>query len=140
MSKFVEYKNRLVVRADLEFLSAIRNFVCTESANAGITNEEAINKFMLSTEESCSNLIRHSLHPTDSITLTSFYDCSTFEIDISDKGQPFNPLKYDTVNIKQHVNNFTRGGLGIYITRNLTDEIEYLSEKDRNTLKLIWKL
>ena len=134
------HKEIISVPAVLDNLAEIRNFVRCGALNAGIESEKRINNCMLAVDESCTNLMRHSLHPIDLITITSMSDNNVFELDISDSGKPFNPLFYQTPDLNQYMKHFCKGGLGIFIIRKLTDEIEYFSDNGINTLKLIWKI
>jgi anti-sigma regulatory factor (Ser/Thr protein kinase) len=61
-------------------------------------------------------------------------------IEITDWGIPFDPRHIPEPNIDLPVENLKAGGLGIWIVQNLTEELHYRRENEKNILTLIFDL
>lgn len=61
-------------------------------------------------------------------------------LEIEDDGKEFNPLETPKPDIESPINKRPVGGLGIHLTRNLMDEINYSYENKRNSLLMKKKL
>ena len=61
-------------------------------------------------------------------------------IEITDWGIPFDPRHVPEPNIDLPLENLKAGGLGIWIVRNLTEELHYRRENEKNILTLIFDL
>ena len=57
-----------------------------------------------------------------------------------DNGVEFNPLLKGDVNLPDNIDDAEIGGLGIHITRELSDDISYEYINDENHLKIIKKV
>jgi anti-sigma regulatory factor (Ser/Thr protein kinase) len=57
-------------------------------------------------------------------------------ISIEDDGRPFDPLKVESPKFPIDLTNIKIGGLGIFITRKMMDEISYERDRGRNKLML----
>ena len=49
-------------------------------------------------------------------------------IEVGDDGVPFNPLKHDDPERPESIETAKVGGLGLFMTKKLMDEIEYVRE------------
>jgi anti-sigma regulatory factor (Ser/Thr protein kinase) len=58
-------------------------------------------------------------------------------IEITDDGQPFNPLDRPPPDLESPLEERAVGGLGIHFVRSLMDEVEYRRDGDRNTLRMV---
>ena len=57
-------------------------------------------------------------------------------ITFTDNGKPYNPLDYASPDISLPAEDRDIGGLGIFITKNIIDEITYTYENNQNQLTL----
>lgn len=93
----------------------------------------------LAIEEFGNNIVRHGLAggPGEiEITLTS--DAEAIMIEISDDGQPFNPLKdAPKPDLEAALEDRPIGGLGIHLVLTMMDEMHYRRENERNHLTLV---
>lgn len=93
----------------------------------------------LAIEELGNNIVRHGLAggPGEiEITLTS--DAKAIKIEISDDGQPFNPLKdAPKPDLEAALEDRPIGGLGIHLVLTMMDEMHYRREDERNHLTLV---
>jgi anti-sigma regulatory factor (Ser/Thr protein kinase) len=61
-------------------------------------------------------------------------------IRITDQGIPFNPLEKDEPDISLPVDERNIGGLGIFMVRNLVDDLSYHRDDHQNILTIIKQL
>ncbi len=57
-------------------------------------------------------------------------------ITLKDGGRPFNPLEHETPNLSRPAEERPVGGLGIFLTRRMTDAVSYAYEDGCNILTL----
>lgn len=62
------------------------------------------------------------------------------EITLIDFGQPFNPLEQSAPDLTLSVENREIGGLGIFLTKQIMEDLSYSNEGGRNILKLKYKI
>ncbi|MBU1196842.1 MAG: ATP-binding protein [Proteobacteria bacterium] len=108
---------------------------------AAVTNlsEEIISSIILAVDETCSNIIRHSYknNPDCRINLTIELTRESICITIRDNGAEFDICSAQP----RDVTDVKPGGLGIYIIKQVMDNVEYCRTKDGyNQIKLIKKL
>lgn len=87
-------------------------------------------------DELCSNIIDHA-YESDFKAFDIEYQVGENFVNLTfkDSGIPFDPTKFDSA-----IDNTKIGGLGIYLVKNLVDEIEYSRKDDKNilTVKIIF--
>lgn len=74
------------------------------------------------------------------VSFTLQIDHETLIISVEDDGRPFNPLEAQVPKIPLDPADIKIGGLGIFITRELMDEIHYKREDGKNKLTLMRKI
>ncbi len=74
------------------------------------------------------------------VSFTLQIDHEKLIISVEDDGKPFNPLEAQAPKIPSHPADIKIGGLGIFITRKLMDEISYKREDGKNKLTLMKKI
>ncbi len=75
------------------------------------------------------------------IEINLSFDGETLTIKLIDGAQAFDPLQKDEPkNLYKSIEEREFGGLGIYMVKNLMDEIEYKRENERNILILKTKI
>lgn len=90
-------------------------------------------------EEIIVNII-HYAYPNTSdgyIGIGITDDDFTLRITIRDGGKPFNPLKRELPDITQALKDRQIGGLGIFLVREMADEVDYTYTDGENRLLLI---
>ena len=92
----------------------------------------------LSLDELFTNIVSYGYDDDleHSVSFTLRMDDDILMISIEDDGRPFDPLKADWPKIPVDLANIKIGGLGIFITRKLMDEICYERNRGRNKLML----
>lgn len=98
-----------------------------------------IRKLELAVEEAVVNVIRHSKSDRIEIHLKGEAK-KQVEITIRDKGFPFNPLEVASLDPSISLEERKEGGLGIFLMRQVVDNVHYKREGDFNVLVLKKKL
>lgn len=123
-----------------EYLSSARTFV-RETVQSSPLKEAWHNKVVLAIDEAVSNIIEHAYEDEKrddkiEIAMTSHAEC--LEVLIIDHGTTFDPDSVAEVDMREHVNERRRNGLGIFMIRQIMDEIEYtFKDGERNELRLV---
>ena len=86
-------------------------------------------------EEVFVNIVNYS--HSDFIQVNVDYTDKTLKIEFIDNGIEFNPLLKEDVNLPNNIDDAEVGGLGIHITKELSDEISYEYVNGENHLKII---
>lgn len=107
-------------------LILIREFVKEFLSSKNISNED-LEKIILAIDEACTNKIKHSYKFDESkdIIIKLNFSGDEFTAQISDFGLPFDPEKVPVPNLRENYVNKKSGGYGIYLMRQLMDEVKY---------------
>jgi serine/threonine-protein kinase RsbW len=104
----------------------MREFVrqAAEDADMGDGDIYAV---QLAVDEACSNIIEHACHGRcdEQIEITCTTSGDHLTIMIRDHGEPFDPTSAPDPDLDAGIKNRPVGGLGIFLMRQLTDEIHY---------------
>ena len=116
----------ITIESRTEQLIDVREFISRAALEFGFA-EEDVSKISLAVDEACTNIIKHaySYDPTKKIEVTIKRGNNSFEVDIVDFGQQFNPAGLKTPDMKEYLSHFRRGGLGVYLMKKLMDKVEY---------------
>lgn len=114
------------VESTTDHLLEVRTFIDAAARQFGFGDDEVAN-IVLAVDEACTNIIKHAYGgaTTGEIRITIVRDGNTFEVRIRDHGNPFDPESIHPPNLKQHLSEYRRGGLGVYLMRRLMDRVEY---------------
>lgn len=98
-------------------------------------------KVVLAIDEALSNVIEHAYEtsgPENTIELEFLGTDEYLSAVITDQGNSFDPSSIPDVNMEEHVKNRRKGGLGIFMIRQIMDEIEYsFKDGEYNILRLV---
>lgn len=121
------------IKSLTENLNLVRAQVSDAAQQFGF-DEESVNKIALSVDEACTNIIKHSYNssPNNDIEIATATNNSRFEVIIIHQGASFDPKSIKLLNIREHLTQYRRGGLGMYLIRSLMDEVEYKSLPNKN--------
>lgn len=101
-------------------------------------SQEAILDTQLAVEEAITNVIVHGYKkPGGVIAISCRVTRNRAEIQLADSAPPFNPLSLPEPDIDAGVDERQIGGLGIYLLRQVMDEISYRYEDGKNILVLV---
>lgn len=126
----------LTIRARLEDISIVSNFVMAAAQKAGL-DEQGIHHCQLAVDEACTNIIEHAYGENDEdeiIQISCKRDAGGFHIVIVDHGPLFNPLGQPAPDPAAALDERRVGGWGIYFIKKLMDEVRYDADDGRNRL------
>ena len=89
-------------------------------------------------EEIFVNIVNYS--KTDLVTITIEYNNNTATIEFIDNGVEFNPLLKNKPKLPKSVDEAEIGGLGILLTKEMADKLDYSYINGENHLKIIKKV
>jgi serine/threonine-protein kinase RsbW len=94
---------------------------------------------LVALQEMVTNVLRHAYGGDENrpIELRYRIDAEAFEVTLEDEGQAFDPLAHDTTEVEgDHEMPVDAGGYGIFITRQVMDELSYERVDGKNQLRL----
>lgn len=100
--------------------------------------KEVVEEINLALEELISNIILHGYGEDGDLGIDVSLNLKgdTLYIVISDDAQPFNPLEIDDPDIDLPVEERQIGGLGVFLTKQVMDKLEYEVRDGRNVVLL----
>lgn len=130
--------NTIIKPAIMDQFESIMTFVESNAIDFGF-DSKVVKKIRLACEEIVLNIINYA-YPKEpgEIELRCYVERNKKEfcIEISDWGIPFNPLEAEKPDIYAPLNERKIGGLGIFLTRKVMDDIIYEHKDDKNKLIL----
>jgi serine/threonine-protein kinase RsbW len=124
-------KDRLVVSNDTKHLMLVRDFVSRLIRQSRLAKEE---------ENKVINIIEHGYDEgaEGSIEIEVEAGDAQFKIMIRDSGRVFNPESIPNPDMKEHVQRGHKKGLGIFLMRQIMDEVRYkFRDGVKNELTLV---
>ena len=121
----------------MENLETLIEFVL---ADAGHFDRNLQNKVRLAAEEVLVNVISYA-YPDQSgdVTITTEHTIGRvgLQVEISDSGAPFDPLEKPDPDIDVPLEKREVGGLGIFLVKEIADNVSYRRKDGRNILTFI---
>jgi serine/threonine-protein kinase RsbW len=128
-------KLELRILSHTKNLRTVREFIFNAATNFGF-DDSITNKIVLAVDEACTNIIKHAYHSVDNkpieLSINTIKD--TFEIDIRDYGDSFDPAAVKSPVMPEYIKKYNKGGLGMYLMRSLVDKIEYHNNSSQGNL------
>jgi len=121
-------------------LAQIGEFVTRWAKKAGL-DERAVYAVQMAVDEACSNIIEHAYGGENrgEIELCCQPLPDGLKITITDWGEPFDPQAVQEPNIHAPLEERGEGGLGLFLMKQLMDEVSFEFGRRRNTLVLVKK-
>jgi serine/threonine-protein kinase RsbW len=132
-------KDRLVVSNDTKHLILVRDFVSRLIRQSRLAREEE-NKVILAVDEAVTNIIEHGYDEGAEGAIEVEVDAGNeqFKITIRDSGRVFNPESISDPDMKEHIQRGHKKGLGIFLMRQIMDEVRYkFKDGVKNELTLV---
>lgn len=128
------------IASELGEIEAIKNFLKQNLQALPVTEEEHF-QIELALTEICLNII-HYAYPENrgTIQVKFWTEGPQVFLEIRDNGVPFDPSQSPTPDIEELIRNRKKGGLGIYLSRELMDGFVYRREGNQNILLMHKKL
>lgn len=132
-------KAALEFESDTENLARVRQFMSEQMSKTALPAMEG-NKVILAVDEACANIIKHAYDQEGRgrVHVVVEYDETRVEIRIHDEGMQFDPNQVKDVDIMEHVKKGRKTGLGIFLMRQIMDEVEYsFRDGQQNRLRMV---
>ncbi len=126
----------LKLRAGLEQLSRIRDFVTDSATMLGIA-PEPLDDLRLAVDEAVTNIITHGYGGPGYIEVDVSADGTDVVIELRDRAPSFDPLLAPAVDLRPPGERDNPGGFGVYLMKSVMDEIRYETTDSRNQLTMI---
>lgn len=99
------------------------------------------NNIVLAFEEAFVNILKYNSNKKDlKVFINIKLDQNEFKVRIKDNGEKFDPLLKEEPDFSLSADEMDIGGMGIYILKKVTDEVEYEYKENCNILKFGVKL
>jgi sigma-B regulation protein RsbU (phosphoserine phosphatase) len=112
--------------AQMNILGELRNFAEQAAVRSGLKHEDGF-AFKLATEEICANIIQYGYEGREPGLLSLFFEVEddTARLTIRDDGNYFSPEQAKIPDIEADWDERAIGGLGIYLVKELMDNVTY---------------
>lgn len=126
----------LKITSDLAEVERVRGFLKDHLKGLHLS-ENAYYIIELSLLEICINIIRYA-YPENKgeIFLKTWQEDNKVFLEIRDNGIPFDPTDSEAPDIDEIIRNERKGGLGIFLARELMDGFSYERKTDQNVLTM----
>jgi serine/threonine-protein kinase RsbW len=129
----------LTIDSDIEEIPRVSDLLEDTLKNHGFPDEDILDT-QLAVEEVVTNVIMHGYGETGGeILISCLAGPDTAVIRIEDRAAPFDPLSLPEPDIDADILERQIGGLGIFLTRQVMDDVRYHFEDGKNILELIKK-
>ena len=128
----------LCVPAKLEQLDSVLSFVDSELHQAGC-EETVKTQIMVAVEEIFTNISQYAYPKQEgrvTVQLQIIESPAIAQIEIIDQGVPYDPLERQDPNITLSVEKRDIGGLGIFMVKQMMDEVSYRYKNKSNILTI----
>jgi serine/threonine-protein kinase RsbW len=131
----MEIMDKLVVAGRFKNLDTIARFFAEAAQTAGL-DERAIYAVQIAVDEACSNIIEHAYGGEGDDPIECSYqitDCGLVII-LHDYGTPFDPNRIPNPALDTALEDRTVGGLGVYLIRQVMDQVRFESTADAGNI------
>lgn len=128
----------LSIRSDINEIPRVSDLIESVMQGQQFPDEDILDT-QLAVEEVVTNVIMHGYGEGGGeivVSLCYHADESAMEIRIEDSAEPFDPLSLPEPDISLGIDERKIGGLGIFLTRQVMDDIRYQYEDNKNVLIL----
>ncbi len=134
--------NNYQVPANVELIDKMIDPIISSLEEIEVEHKK-VYQVTLALEEIFANISKYA-YPSGEGMIDIFYEINKDEkqlkVVIKDKGAAFNPLEKEDPDLGASVSERKIGGLGIYIVKNIIDDIKYQRINNENVLELIKQL
>ncbi len=120
--------NSISLKPELKELYTLNEFISNEL-------EEENFQVSLIVEEIFVNIVKYS--KTDFIKVNVEFKKPTLTMEFIDNGIEFNPLLKENPQLPENIDEAKIGGLGIMLTKEISDELNYTYMDNENHLKIV---
>lgn len=137
MKNSAKQSGAMTLPATLSNLRVLKDFITSQLSLFGFSTIQC-QQIELVCDELLTNIIHYSYPECvgDVTVHCKQKDCDSMEIRIVDQGVPYNPLSAPDPDITLGVDEREIGGLGIFLVRQIADQVSYTRHSDSNILSL----
>lgn len=132
-------QEEITAPCDTRHLAAIREMI-KSTASRCFGQDTLAAKITLAVDEAVANVMEHAYEGMENgdVRVAVYADGEKFTVTVTDQGRQFNPDSIANPNILMHVKEGKRNGLGIFIIRQVMDEIKYTFVQNKhNELRMV---
>lgn len=136
-----EHMAALSIRSDINEIPRVSDLIESVMQGHQFPGEDILDT-QLAVEEVVTNVIMHGYGEAGGeilVALAYHAEAGAMEIRIEDSAAPFDPLTLPEPDISLDIDERKIGGLGIFLTRQVMDDIQYRYEGNKNVLILTKK-
>ena len=144
-SLYVSAKGKYVIEpieSTIEITNKTQNLVDVRDMVESVLQEASFPKsdmghIILAVDEAVANVVEHAYAPENEeslITINITIDNKKISIQVIDNGTTFDPSSIENPDMEEHVKDGRRGGLGIYLIRQIMDEVDYHFLEGKNNV------
>ncbi|MDD1693331.1 MAG: ATP-binding protein [Methanoregula sp.] len=127
------------IPADIREIPALSDRLESAMKNGGFSDNDILDT-QLAVEETVTNIIVHGYgDAVGEITIACRVGPDEIAIQLEDHAVPFDPLSLPEPDLHADIDDRQIGGLGIFLTRKIMQEIRYRFEDGKNILTLVKK-
>ena len=117
-----------IFQASYKYLEDMRQFAAQAAKDAGMDDAE-VYVVKLAVDEACTNIIEHAygVENEGEIECTCDAEDDRLTVILRDHGKPFDPSSVTEPDLSSGLEKRPLGGLGVYLMRQLMDEVRYES-------------
>lgn len=134
-------KKEITITNEIKEISRVAEFI-DELGNTLNLSAADTSNLNLALEEAISNVIFYA-YPEgqkNEITLTVSFEANELTFVITDKGKPFDPTKAKDADITLPAEDRSIGGLGIFLIKQIMNQVSYQRVGDENQLTMKKKI
>lgn len=131
---FIRTENSVTVKPDKLSFDIVQEFAETFTEKADIPIKIA-NKINIIIDEIYSNIVNYS--GADSASVSFALSGGKLNMTFADNGVEYNPLEAEEPDITQSAEDRQIGGLGIFMTKKMSESMEYARKDDKNILTIV---
>jgi len=135
----VTLRRSMQIDNDSSNLSRVRTTV-SEVLDRSPFDSNMRNKIIVAVDEALANVVEHAYAGGSGVIDISFeLDERQLEVKIRDKGEKFDPGErlQSTLDIHKHIKLGLKGGLGLFLMRQIMDEVRFNEASDDFTNELV---
>ena len=120
---------------DKDSFDSVTEYIAEECAKAGC-DEDTVSHITIASSEILANIDSYAYKDGGEIEIMTQCCGRRMTVVFKDNGPPFNPLQVEEPDVSSPLSERANGGLGIFIVRNLVDDVRYSYEDSRNVLTI----
>ncbi len=131
---------KMTIKADIKRLREVIEFLKKDMDRYGISKDSQF-KMIIAAEEAFDNISAYAYADTDEndddmVDIQTYTKNNTYYVKFLDKGKKYNPLKHKDPDVSVDLKQRAIGGLGIFLEKKLSDELDYVYQDGYNILTM----